>query len=158
MKTEPRPMRLSSGKNRHSAGRRNVNQSDSRQRRQQSADTADANTRLNMREMKRLAGYISTIKQRRGVGWRWFEQFSAGEDGHRAGWYQMVVTGGRVRATHADLAIFEKIHHLIIEDSQLDARLVEATMDYTIKQAAADIARQRIVDLARRNVTTGAPA
>lgn len=92
---------------------------------------------------------ILDIRERRQVGYRWFERFGK----HHFGWYQHIGTGNfkQVHATEQDYCDVKQVYDLLRDNAKLDAELLSLLLDYIEQRSKCDETMSKIVSIARRN-------
>lgn len=120
-----------------------------RQKRQVSPVTSDKGQKLPLRKVKHLQTMILDVKDRRKVGYRWFERFGK----HRFGWYQHIAAGNfnQVHVTELDYFRIKQVYDLMREDAKIDAELLTLLLDYIEQRSKCDETMGKIVAVARRN-------
>lgn len=143
MKTHHQRLEASDGKKRQA-----VNTS-MRQTRQASSVTSDEPKKLTLRKSKALRSMILDIKERRKVGYRWFERFG----NHCFGWYQHIGSGNfkQVHATEQDYQSVKRIYDLLKEDALIDAQLLTLLLDLIEVDGKRNEIIRDVIAIARRN-------
>lgn len=120
-----------------------------RQTRQAPSVISDKAPKLTLRKVKTLRAMILDIRERRQVGYRWFERFGK----HRFGWYQHIGTGNfkQVHATEQDYCDVKQVYDLLRDNAKLDAELLSLLLDYIEQRSKCDETMSKIVSIARRN-------
>lgn len=132
---------------------RTVNHPTKRQTRQVASVTSVNTKKLTLKRLNSLKLMILDIKQRRLVGYRWFEQYSD----HKFGWWQHIGAGefDQIHATEKDFNDIQRLHHLLLEDAELDAELLPLVLRRLQKQTELNQIDLEIIDLARRRAGQG---
>lgn len=120
-----------------------------RQTRQVSSVASDKGAKLPLGKMKTLKMMILDVKERRQVGYRWFERFHK----HCFGWYQQIGSGNfkQVHATEQDYCDVKQVYDLLRDNAKLDSELLTLLLDYLEQRSKCDETMNRIVTIARRN-------
>ena len=120
-----------------------------RQTRQVSSVISVKGRKLPLSRMKTLKMMILDVKERRQVGYRWFERFHK----HCFGWYQHIGSGrfDQVRATMQDYLDVKQVYDLLKEDAKIDAELLTLLLDYIEQRSKCDETMTKIIAVARRN-------
>lgn len=120
-----------------------------RQIRQVSSVTSVKAPKLPPAKMKALKTMILDVKERRNVGYRWFERFHK----HCFGWYQHIGAGqfNQVHATMQDYIDVKQVYDLLRENAKVDAELLDLILEYIEQRSRCDETMTRIISIARRN-------
>lgn len=120
-----------------------------RQTRQVASVTSVKGAKLPPSKMKTLKMMILDVKDRRQVGYRWFERFHK----HCFGWYQQIGSGNfkQVHATEQDYCDVKQVYDLLRDNAKLDAELLTLLLDYIEQRSRCDETMGKIIALARRN-------
>lgn len=120
-----------------------------RQIRQVSSVTSVKAPKLPPAKMKALKTMILDVKERRNVGYRWFERFHK----HCFGWYQHIGAGqfNQVHATMQDYIDVKQVYDLLRENAKVDAELLDLILEYIEQRSKCDETMTRIISIARRN-------
>ncbi len=96
---------------------------------------------------------ILEIKQRRKVGYRWFERF----EHHKFGWYQHIGAGEfkQARATEQDYLDVKQVYDLLREDAKIDAELLTLLLELIEVDGRRNSIISDIITIARRNTKHG---
>jgi hypothetical protein len=120
-----------------------------RQTRQSSSVASVKAPKLPLGKMKALKTMVLDVKERRGVGYRWFERFHK----HCFGWYQHIGAGEfkHVHATMQDYLDVKQVYDLLREDAKIDAELLTLLLDYIEKRNECEAIIGKVIAIARRN-------
>lgn len=117
-----------------------------RQRRQQSAVTAVAVSRLNSREFKRLQSMVLWLRERR--SYRWISKYT----GRGHGWWQQVGVGHsrRVAPNHADLTNVQRLFEIMQADQSIDSEALTLLLEVVEARSQMDMALTQLISLIRK--------
>lgn len=120
-----------------------------RQTRQVASVASVKGAKLPLGKMKTLQTMILDVKERRQVGYRWFERFHK----HCFGWYQQIGSGNfkQVHATEQDYCDVKQVYDLLRDNAKLDAELLTLLLDYIEQRSRCDETMGKIISVARRN-------